>query len=48
MTLEQTIKEYMSKIGSKGGKTSSLRMTKEQRIERAKKAVQARIQKNKQ
>lgn len=47
MTPEQTIKQYLSKIGSKGGKNSSLSMTKEQRIERAKKAVQARIQKNK-
>jgi hypothetical protein len=36
---------YLAKIGSKGGKKAALRMTKEQRIERARKAAKARVAK---
>lgn len=38
----QTVKQYLSKIGSKGGKASAKKLTKEQLVARAKKAVQAR------
>lgn len=40
--MKQTVKQYLSKIGSKGGKASAKNLTKEQRSARAKKAVDAR------
>lgn len=46
-TQEQIISEYMAEKGSKGGRTTASRMTKEQRVERAKKAIKARYEKNK-
>jgi hypothetical protein len=36
------IREYLSKLGAKGGKVAAARMTKAQRIERARKAGKAR------
>lgn len=43
---KEIIREVMKAMGSKGGKKSSANMTPEQRTERARKAVQARIKKN--
>jgi hypothetical protein len=38
---KEELSRYLAKLGSKGGKTSAQRLTKEQRIERARKAGQA-------
>jgi hypothetical protein len=38
----EEIRQYLSKLGAKGGKASASRLTKEQRIERARKAGKAR------
>ena len=43
MTPEQIVKDYMSKLGKK----SAEKLTKEQRVERAKKAIKARWDKKK-
>jgi hypothetical protein len=39
---KQAIRAYLAEIGSKGGKTTAERLTKKQRVERARKAVAAR------
>lgn len=39
------LSKYFAKIGSKGGKKAAAGMTKEQRIERARKAAKAKAQK---
>jgi hypothetical protein len=44
---ERIRSEYLSQLGSKGGKRSLVTMTPEQRHERAKKAVAAREAKRK-
>jgi hypothetical protein len=36
------IEAYLAKIGSKGGKATAKKLTKEQRVERAQKAAAAR------
>jgi len=36
------IREYLSKLGAKGGRAAASRLTKEQRIDRARKAGKAR------
>jgi hypothetical protein len=50
--LPEELRAYFSQMGkmggSKGGKTTASRMTPQQRIERAKKAVQARERKRRQ
>lgn len=38
----QEVKKYLSELGKKGGKRSLKTMTKEQRVERAKKAIKTR------
>jgi len=38
---------YLAKLGAKGGRVSAEKLTKEQRIERARKAVAARERKKK-
>ena len=38
----EEVREYLSKIGAKGGKVSADRLTKDQRTERARKAGKAR------
>lgn len=44
---KEEIRRYLASIGSKGGKAASARMTKQQRIERARKAGQANKGKSK-
>ena len=39
---KEELRQYLSKLGAKGGKVSARRLTKEQRIERARKAGKAR------
>jgi hypothetical protein len=41
------VRRYLASIGRKGGKTASARMTKQERIERARKAGQANKGKSK-
>lgn len=41
-TCKPEIKNYLAKIGAKGGLKAAAKLTKEQRIERARKAVAAR------
>jgi hypothetical protein len=41
------VKQYLKKIGRRGGKKSASRMTKAQRVARARKAARARYAKNK-
>jgi hypothetical protein len=41
-TGKQAVKAYLAEIGAKGGKATAKKLTKEQRIERARKAVAAR------
>ena len=36
------VKRYLAEIGARGGKATAEKLTKEQRIERARKAVEAR------
>jgi len=43
MAKQDDVSKYLAKIGSKGGKAAALKMTKEQRSERARKAVEARL-----
>jgi hypothetical protein len=43
--VDKTLSDYLAKIGSKGGKKASGRMTKAQRIARAKKARAAQLKK---
>ena len=38
---KEELSRYLAKLGSKGGKTAAQRLTKEQRIERARKAGKA-------
>jgi len=38
---KEELSHYLAKLGSKGGKTAAQRLTKEQRIERARKAGKA-------
>jgi len=45
--LSKNARDFFRKQGSIGGKKSSSKLTKEQRVERAKKAVQAREAKKK-
>jgi hypothetical protein len=47
MAKRDPVREYLSKIGSKGGKRSLETMTAEERSARAKKAVDAREAKRK-
>ena len=42
---EKELREYLAKLGAKGGKVSASRLTKTQRIERARKAGIARANK---
>ncbi len=44
---KQEFSRYLAKLGAKGGKASAAKLTPEQRIERARKAVQARERKRK-
>jgi hypothetical protein len=44
---EKELREYLAKLGAKGGKVSANRLTKAQRIERARKAGMARAAKAK-
>jgi hypothetical protein len=37
----EELSRYLAKLGAKGGRTAAQRLTKEQRIERARKAGQA-------
>jgi hypothetical protein len=39
---KEEISKYLAKLGSKGGKESAKRLTKKQRVERARKAGKAR------
>jgi hypothetical protein len=39
---QQAIKRYLAEIGARGGKATAEKLTKEQRTERARKAVAAR------
>ena len=45
--VKKEISDYLAKLGAKGGKASADKLTKQQRIERATKAVQARERKRK-
>jgi hypothetical protein len=45
--MKKEISDYLAKLGAKGGKASADKLTKQQRIERARKAVQARERKRK-
>jgi hypothetical protein len=38
---KEELSRYLAKLGAKGGKTAAQRLTKEQRIERARKAGRA-------
>jgi hypothetical protein len=44
---EKAIKAYLAEIGAKGGKATAGKLTEEQRVERARKAVAAREAKRK-
>lgn len=44
---EKELREYLAKLGAKGGKVSASRLTKAQRVERARKAGTARAKKAK-
>jgi len=45
--MKKELSAYLAKLGAKGGKASADKLTKQQRIERATKAVQARERKRK-
>lgn len=45
--MDKTLSEYLAKIGSKGGKKASGRMTKAERVARAKKARAAQLKNKK-
>jgi len=44
---KEELSRYLAKLGAKGGKTAAQRLTKEQRIERARKAGKASQAKSK-
>ncbi|HXM22555.1 MAG TPA: hypothetical protein VN948_14965 [Terriglobales bacterium] len=46
--VSRQLSEHLSKLGQKGGKATALKLTKAQRIAKAKKAVAAREAKRKQ
>ncbi len=44
---KEELRKYLAKLGAKGGNVAASRLTKEQRIERARKAGKARVAKAK-